>query len=74
MRKIMQPISYELSWNKVQHGEHFGKISGDFLEDSVDCLKTSLLLDLRLAPGSPQPGALRVSLFHDGLLHRSLNR
>jgi hypothetical protein len=33
--------------------------------------ETTLLLDMRLAGGMPQPGALRVSLFHDGLLHRS---
>jgi hypothetical protein len=33
--------------------------------------ETTLLLDLRLTDGMPQPSALRISLFHDGLLHRS---
>jgi hypothetical protein len=35
------------------------------------CDQTSLLLDLRLAPGMAQPGALQLSLYHAGLLHRS---
>ena len=35
------------------------------------CQETTLLLDLQLADGRPQPGALRLSLYHDGILHRS---
>jgi hypothetical protein len=35
------------------------------------CDETTLLLELRLAGGLSQPGALRLALYHDGLLHRS---
>jgi hypothetical protein len=35
------------------------------------CDATTLLLDLQLASGMPQPTALRLSLFHDGVVGRS---
>jgi hypothetical protein len=35
------------------------------------CDATTLLVDLQLASGMPQPGALRLSLFHDGVVGRS---
>jgi hypothetical protein len=35
------------------------------------CDETTLFIDVRLAAGQAQPNALRLSLYHDGLLHRS---
>lgn len=35
------------------------------------CDETTLFIDIRLAAGQPQPNALRLVLYHDGVLHRS---